>query len=292
MMRRVTVHSETVRTELHGPVGVIIVDNPPVNAIAPSVRDGIAAAAAELKDDPAASAVVLHCAGNTFMAGADIKKMSAAPSSRTSAEVIQQLEDLSKPLVAALQGNALGGGLEFALGCHYRCAAPATSLGLPEVNLGLIPGAGGTKRLPRLVGVEKALDMIISANQSRHARRSDRLVDRVLEGKAYWQGRSPMRSSSLRKRWSAQDAGHRDPRDPEQVFASAAQCGTWPTRRASAVSAITRCAARSRGSFEEACEPRRNCSPRCATLRNRARCVSVRCGTSGSRSRASTKARY
>ena len=249
-----TVHSETVRTELHGPVGVIIVDNPPVNAIAPSVRDGIAAAAAELKDDPAVSAVVLHCAGNTFMAGADIKKMSAAPSSRTSAEVIQQLEDLSKPLVAALQGNALGGGLEFALGCHYRCAAPATSLGLPEVNLGLIPGAGGTQRLPRLVGVEMALDMIISAKPiSAREALGIGLVDRVLEGKDVLAG-----AVAYALELASQKAELRKTRDieiletPEQVFASAAQNAARGRRGEQApLSAIDAVRGAVGGSFEE-----------------------------------------
>jgi 3-hydroxyacyl-CoA dehydrogenase len=93
-------------------------------------------------------AVVLHCAGSSFMAGADIRKLATGPT-RPTAEIIAELEALPKPVIAALHGNALGGGLEFALGCHYRCAHVATRLGLPEVNLGLIPGAGGTQRLPR-----------------------------------------------------------------------------------------------------------------------------------------------
>ncbi|MET0987481.1 MAG: 3-hydroxyacyl-CoA dehydrogenase NAD-binding domain-containing protein [Steroidobacteraceae bacterium] len=178
-----TTHSETVRTERQGLVGVILIDNPPVNAIAPSVRDGIAAAAAELDSDPAIKAIVLHCLGNTFMAGADLKKIASAPTQVTSADIIRQMEDVTKPIVAALHGNALGGGLEFGLGCHYRCAAPSATLGLPEVNLGLIPGAGGTQRLPRLVGVNKALDMILSgkAINAREALESG-LVDRVLPG--------------------------------------------------------------------------------------------------------------
>jgi len=221
----VTAHSETVRTERHGAVGVIVIDNPPVNAIAPSVRDGIAAAAAELRDDPAVAALVLHCAGNTFMAGADIRKLGAAPSRLTSAEVIQQLEDVPKPSVAALQGNALGGGLEFALGCHYRCAAPATSLGLPEVNLGLIPGAGGTQRLPRLVGVQKALDMIVSAKPvSAREALAVGLVDHMLAGKdvlaeavAYAQELASQRAV-LRKTRAIEI-----PETPEEVFSSAAQ---------------------------------------------------------------------
>ena len=179
-----TRHSETVSTERYGDVGVVVVDNPPVNAIALSVREGIAEAVAELNQDAAVAAIVLHCANGTFMAGADIKNLTAAPSKLTSAQLMLNLEDVRKPLVAALQGNALGGGLEFALSCHFRCAAPSTRLGLPEVNLGLIPGACGTQRLPRIVGVAKALEMIVSAKPIGAAEALKiGLVDRVLTGK-------------------------------------------------------------------------------------------------------------
>jgi len=178
----VTEHSETVRTERHGDIGVIVVDNPPVNAIAPSVRDGIYAAVQELGADAAMRAVVLHCAGSTFMAGADIRRLATGPTGRTSAEIIGSLEAMSKPVVAALQGNALGGGLEVALGCHFRCAHTSTRLGLPEVNLGLIPGAGGTQRLPRLVGVETALQIIGSGKPVTAADALKMgLVDRVVD---------------------------------------------------------------------------------------------------------------
>ena len=177
-----TEHSETVRTERHGDIGVIVVDNPPVNAIAPSVRDGIYAAVQELGADAAMRAVVLHCAGSTFMAGADIRRLATGPTGRTSAEIIGSLEAMSKPVVAALQGNALGGGLEVALGCHFRCAHTGTRLGLPEVNLGLIPGAGGTQRLPRLVGVETALQIIGSGKPVTAADALKMgLVDRVVD---------------------------------------------------------------------------------------------------------------
>ena len=178
-----TEHSETVSSERHGNIGVIVVNNPPVNAIAPSVREGIADATLALDADSAVAAIVLYCANGTFMAGADIKKLSAAPPRLTSAQLMLGLEDVRKPLIAALQGNALGGGLEFALSCHYRCAAPKTQLGLPEVNLGLIPGACGTQRLPRIVGAEKALDMIVSAKPIGATEAlTIGLVDRVLPG--------------------------------------------------------------------------------------------------------------
>jgi 3-hydroxyacyl-CoA dehydrogenase len=175
----VTDHSETVHTERHGAIAAIVVDNPPVNAIAPSVRDGIAAAVRELVADGTVRAVVLHCAGASFMAGADIRKLVTGPTRPTS-EIIAELEALPVPVVAALHGNALGGGLEFALGCHFRCAQAATRLGLPEVNLGLIPGAGGTQRLPRLIGIAPALELIASG-KSIGADEAGRLglVDRV-----------------------------------------------------------------------------------------------------------------
>jgi 3-hydroxyacyl-CoA dehydrogenase len=174
-----TTHSETVHTERHGAIAVIVVDNPPVNAIAPSVRDGIAAAVREVGADPTARAVVLHCAGASFMAGADIRKLATGPTRPTS-EIIAELEALTVPVVAALHGSALGGGLEFALGAHFRCAHAATRLGLPEVNLGLIPGAGGTQRLPRLIGIEPALELI-AGGKSIGAEEAARLgiVDRV-----------------------------------------------------------------------------------------------------------------
>lgn len=179
-----TAHSDTVRTELDGATGVavIVVDNPPVNAITPSVREGIDAAARQLAADPAVRAVVLHCAGSTFMAGADIRGLATGPRGPTTAQAAGTLESMAKPVIAALQGNALGGGLEFALGCHYRCAHPATRLGLPEVNLGLIPGGGGTQRLPRLIGVEAALSIIGSGKPVTAAEALGLgLVDRVIE---------------------------------------------------------------------------------------------------------------
>ena len=177
-----TEYSETVRTERHGEIAVIVVDNPPVNAIARSVRAGIDAAVQALGADDSVHAVVLHCAGGTFMAGADIRKLAAAVHAKPSSQIIGSLEALAKPVIAALQGNALGGGLEFALGCHFRCAQPGTRLGLPEVNLGIIPGAGGTQRLPRLIGVAAAVELIATAKlvSGEEAARLG-LVDRLIQ---------------------------------------------------------------------------------------------------------------
>ena len=176
--------TETVTLERHGNVGVIVVDNPPVNAIAASVREGVDEGVKTLSNDPAIEAVVLHCAGANFMAGADLRVLAAGTKpAKPGWQVMLAMESQDKPIVAALQGNALGGGLEFSLACHYRIAKANAKLGLPEVNLGLIPGAGGTQRLPRLVGVAKAAEMIASgAPISAQEALAAGLVDRIALG--------------------------------------------------------------------------------------------------------------
>jgi 3-hydroxyacyl-CoA dehydrogenase len=174
--------SELVTLRRDGNVGVITVDNPPVNAISNAVRVGIIAKLAEAKADPGIAAVVLASAGRTFMAGADITEFGKFKSPGTS-DVIAAVETLGKPTVAALHGTPLGGGLEIALGCHFRLAAPGTRAGQPEIKLGTIPGAGGTQRLPRLVGVEKALAMILTGEPiSAPDALASGLVDEVADG--------------------------------------------------------------------------------------------------------------
>ncbi|MBP2299389.1 3-hydroxyacyl-CoA dehydrogenase NAD-binding domain-containing protein [Azospirillum picis] len=153
-----------VTYERHGRIGVITVDHPPVNAVSQGVRGGLVAALDEGLADLAAEALLLVCAGRTFMAGADIREFGKAPAPPTLPEVVAWLDAAGKPVTAAIHGTALGGGLEIALACHFRVALPGARLGLPEVKLGLLPGAGGTQRLPRLVGPEKALDMILSGD--------------------------------------------------------------------------------------------------------------------------------
>jgi 3-hydroxyacyl-CoA dehydrogenase len=150
--------SVTCTTE--GDIAVITVDNPPVNALSAAVRDGLAAAFAALT--PAHKAVVLLCAGRTFIAGADISEFGKPPKGASFHAVLTAIEQTPVPVIAAIHGTALGGGLETAMACHYRIASPSAKFGLPEVKLGLLPGAGGTQRLPRLVGVEKALAMVTS----------------------------------------------------------------------------------------------------------------------------------
>src|SRR5579885_2226689 len=152
-----------VRFEKDGDVGVIVVDNPPVNALSPGVPEGIVAALDQGNADPAVKAMVLISAGRSFIAGADIRQFGKGPPRPAPARRHYDVMDQSaKPVVAAIHGYALGGGLETALACHYRVAVPSAKVGLPEVLIGILPGAGGTQRLPRLIGPKAALEMITS----------------------------------------------------------------------------------------------------------------------------------
>jgi 3-hydroxyacyl-CoA dehydrogenase len=154
--------TERVALDRRGPVAVLTVDNPPVNALAHAVRVGLRDGLRQAAADPGVTAVVLACAGRTFIAGADITEFGKPPREPMLHEVLDVIEGSPKPVVAAIHGTALGGGLEVALACHWRVGVRSARLGLPEVKLGLLPGAGGTQRLPRLVGVDKALQMIVS----------------------------------------------------------------------------------------------------------------------------------
>jgi len=166
-----------------GEIAVVTVDNPPVNALKYEVRAGLTQALAHARDDDAVSAVVIACAGRTFFAGADITEFGKPPQAPSLHDVIVAIEAMPKPVVAALHGTALGGGFELALACHFRVAVPGARVGLPEVKLGLLPGAGGTQRLPRLVGPEKALQMIVSGEPIGAAEaRADGIVDEIVEG--------------------------------------------------------------------------------------------------------------
>ena len=156
------VPSNPVQYARQGRVGVITVDYPPVNAVGHGVRSGLVAALDAGLADTEADALLLVCAGRTFMAGADIREFGKPSAPPTLPEVIASLDASAKQVIAAIHGTALGGGLEVALACHVRVALKSAKLGLPEVKLGLLPGAGGTQRLPRLVGAAKALDMILS----------------------------------------------------------------------------------------------------------------------------------
>jgi 3-hydroxyacyl-CoA dehydrogenase len=163
-------------------IAVVTVDSPPVNALSAAVRRGIHTGVGQAIADPAVQAIVLACGGRTFFAGADITEFGKGPIHPTLQEVQAVVEDSPKPVVAALHGTALGGGLELALVAHYRVAVTSARCGLPEVKLGLLPGAGGTQRLPRLVGVEKALEMVTSGEPITASEAAKRgLVDEVVD---------------------------------------------------------------------------------------------------------------
>ncbi len=166
-----------------GGVAVVVVDNPPVNALKHEVRAGLAAALRQARDDALLRAVVIACAGRTFFAGADISEFGKPPQPPSLGEVIAQIEQMPKPVIAAIHGTALGGGFELALACHFRVAVASARVGLPEVKLGLLPGAGGTQRLPRLIGPEKALRMIVTGEPIGAAEAmDDGIVDEIVDG--------------------------------------------------------------------------------------------------------------
>ncbi len=145
-----------------GEIAIITLNSPPVNALSAPVRDGLAEGFKKAIADANTKAIVLICEGKTFIAGADISEFGKAPKGASLFDVQNGIENSPKPVIAAIHGTALGGGLEVALTCHYRVAVPSARCGLPEVNLGLLPGAGGTQRLPRIVGPQKALEMVTS----------------------------------------------------------------------------------------------------------------------------------
>nr|WP_145552215.1 3-hydroxyacyl-CoA dehydrogenase NAD-binding domain-containing protein [Variovorax boronicumulans] len=149
---------------IEGDIGVLTLSYPPVNALSQVMREAIVEGMREANANPAIKALVLVCDGRTFLAGADITEFGKPPKAPSLREAQDQIENAAKPVIAAIHGTALGGGLEVALCCHYRVAVPSAKCGLPEVHLGLLPGAGGTQRLPRIVGVEKALDMILNGS--------------------------------------------------------------------------------------------------------------------------------
>ena len=152
--------NQTVTLTRVGDIGVISINNPPVNALSQPVRAGLKAAIAEGNADSSIAALIIHCEGRTFIAGADIREFGKPLRPPGLEVVIDAIENSSKPVIAAIHGTALGGGFEVALGCHYRLAVTSPKVGLPEVKLGLLPGAGGTQRLPRLIGPAAALPFI------------------------------------------------------------------------------------------------------------------------------------
>jgi 3-hydroxyacyl-CoA dehydrogenase len=163
-LRKESSVNEVVKLERNDAIAVVTVNSPPVNALSAAVRRGIYDAIKTAGADPQVQAIVLTCAGRTFIAGADITEFGKPPQQPSLGEVISEIENCPKPVVAAIHGTALGGGLEVALGAHFRVATKDARLGLPEVKLGLLPGAGGTQRLPRAVGPELGVRMIVTGD--------------------------------------------------------------------------------------------------------------------------------
>ena len=175
--------TDPISTRKHGDVLIVLSNNPPVNALGAAVRQGLVAAIEQAEADDSVNAVVIACEGQTFFAGADITEFGKPMQLPMLPQVVDRIEACTKPVVAAIHGTALGGGLEVALACHYRVAVPNSTMGVPEVKLGLLPGAGGTQRLPRVAGVQKALEMVTSGAplKAREAYECG-LVDRLIEG--------------------------------------------------------------------------------------------------------------
>jgi len=174
--------NEVVSTTFDDGIAVVVIDNPPVNTITAAVREGLAKALERIRSSDV-KAVVVRCAGSTFLSGADINEFEGPPREEEYRRLFNSYEQLDVPVVAAMHGTVLGGGLEFALACHYRIAAPGTRVGLPEVTLGIIPGAGGTQRMPRLIGIEKTIELVLNARPIDAASALELgVIDRVVEG--------------------------------------------------------------------------------------------------------------
>src|ERR1700732_1101450 len=180
--------SDLIQVTKDNGIAVITINNPPVNALSPGVPEGIAAAIEQIDKDESVKAAVLIGGGKTFVAGADIKEFGKITSGKSGGglelpTLLLEIEDCRKPVVMAIHGSACGGGLELAMSGHYRAAVPGAQVGQPEVKLGIIPGASGTQRLPRLAGVAKAVEMCVDGNPVRaeDAAKSG-IVDRMIEG--------------------------------------------------------------------------------------------------------------
>ncbi len=172
-----------VRFDVEDGIGVVTIDNPPVNALGPGVRDGVVEALEKGEADPKVKAMVMIGAGRSFIAGADIRQFGK-PRTAQKRPAYDVLDGGTKPVVAAIHGYALGGGLEYALACHYRIAVPSAKVGLPEVLIGILPGGGGTQRLPRLIGPKAAMEMIVSGRHVPAAEAKQLgIIDEIVPGK-------------------------------------------------------------------------------------------------------------
>lgn len=175
--------AQVSRFERDGDIAICVIDSPPVNALGKAVRQALVDAVAELNRDDTLKTLVIRCDGRTYFAGADVREFGRPPEPPYLPDVVNIIEASAKPVITAIHGSALGGGLEIAMGCHFRIAAKSAKLGLPEVTLGLMPGAGGTQRLPRLIGVEQALSMAAIGTPIKAGAAKDiGLIDELVDG--------------------------------------------------------------------------------------------------------------
>ena len=173
----------TVSLTRHGAFAVVSVDHPPVNALSQAVRQGLWDMVGNLDAQEDVTAVILICAGRTFIAGADVSEFGKPGMEPVLRDLVRRIEAARKPWIAAIHGSALGGGFEIALGCRYRVALASASVGLPEVNLGLVPGAGGTVRTPRFAGIGAAVELVTTGRPVRSSKAKQMgLIDAVIEG--------------------------------------------------------------------------------------------------------------
>jgi 3-hydroxyacyl-CoA dehydrogenase len=259
---------EPIDFTVRGSVAVLTIDNPPVNALSPGVPEALAAAVARAEADAGVTAIVLTGAGKTFVAGADIARLEEAAWGNRSAapdlhDLLARIENTRKPVVMAIHGTALGGGLELAMAGHYRVAVPQAVLGQPEVNLGIIPGAEGTQRLPRLVGIEKALEMCvtgkpITAADALSAGLLDGLIDGTLvEGAVAFAVSAASRGDAPRTRDRTDRLG--SPQSNAPLFAAGRTlAATVRPRQTAPLRAIEAIEAAASLSFEDGCRRERD----------------------------------
>jgi len=263
--------SDPVTVENRADIAVLTIDNPPVNALTAGVAEALVRAVRRAVEDPAVRALVLRCAGRTFIAGADLNELERAAWDEAAPlpdlhPLLARLEECPKPVVAAVHGTALGGGVEVAMAGHYRIAAADARLGLPEITLGLIPGAGGTQRLPRLVGVSAAIDMIlsgrpISAVDALRAGLIDRMAEGDLEPAAVVFAREVAERPIVRTRDRREKLS---PPDLEALLAAGRDTARRTRRhQPAALAAIDAVEAACRLSFEEGCRRERELAEAC-----------------------------
>src|ERR1041384_4285015 len=256
--------SELVSLTKGGEVAVITVNNPPVNALSPGVPEGIASAIESVSNDDEIKAAVLIGSGSTFIAGADIKEFGKVTSGEKRGggllPLLLAIEDCSKPTIAAIHGTAFGGGLEMAMAFHYRVASPSAQVGQPEVKLGIIPGAAGTQRLPRLAGVETAVNMCafgepIKAKAALECGVVDRIIESDLLTGAVAFAREIIASGATPPKSRERSDKLGDPQTNAPIFAAAREQAKKTRRGQTApVAAIDAVEAATRGTFQEGCE--------------------------------------